>query len=248
MIRIIAAKELRSLFLSPLAWTILAVVEFILAYLFLSSIDAYSLIQPRLQALPNAPGITELIVGPLFGNAAIVLLLVIPLLSMRTLAEEHRSGTISLLLSAPASMTEIVIGKYLGLIAFLAILIGLLALMPLSLYAGGSLDLGRYAAALLSIGLLTAAFAAVGLFMSTLTRQPVIAAITTFGALLLLWILDWSSDQTGHALISQLSLLKHYQPLLNGLLRTSDIVFFLAFIAVFLALSIRRLDNQRIQG
>ena len=155
MILTIAARELRSLFLSPLAWSILAVTLFILAYLFLSQIEAYINLQPRLAALEGAPGVADIVVAPLLADAAIVLLLITPLVTMRVLSEERRSGTISLLFSAPLSMTEIVIGKYLGVLSFFLILLALLALMPLSLLAGTELDMGKLAAGLLGLILVT---------------------------------------------------------------------------------------------
>jgi ABC-2 type transport system permease protein len=248
MIFSIAAREIRSLFLSPLAWAILAVTLFILAYLFLSQIEAYILLQPRLAALQGAPGVSDIVVAPLFADAAVVLLLITPLVTMRTRSEERRSRTLSLLLSAPVSMTEIILGKYLGVLAFFLILIGMLTLMPLSLLAGTDLDLGKLAAGLLGLTLVVAAFAAIGLFMSSLTEQPTVAAVTTFGLLLLLWILDWAGnsglDSTN--LMAYLSMLRHYEPLLKGLFNSTDVAYYLLVIILFLGFSIRRLDATRL--
>jgi ABC-2 type transport system permease protein len=252
MIFTIAARELRSLFLSPLAWAILAVIQFIMGYMFLIQIEFFTQLQPRLAALEGAPGITDVVVAPLFGNAAIVLLLVVPMLTMRLISDERRQQTLSLLFSAPISMTEIVLGKYLGILGFLAATLVLLALMPLSLLAGASLDLGMLLAGLLGLGLLLAAFAAVGLFMSSLTAQPVVAAISTFGVLLLLWIIDWAGNASGGqqqigSLLGYLSLLRHYEALLKGVFNSSDLVYYLLFIGSFLVLTIRRLDAYRLQ-
>lgn len=250
MIATIATREFRSLFLSPLAWVLLAVVQFILGYLFLSQVETYTQLLPRLGALEGAPGVTDLIVAPLLGNAGTVLLLVMPLVTMRLMAEERRSRTLPLLFSAPLSMSEIILGKYLGLVLFLLTLVGLIALMPLSLLLGGSLDPGKLGAGLLGLALLLATFAAVGLFMSTLTTQPVVAAVATFGTLLGLWLVDWAARSGGapDALLSYLSLPDHYQPLLRGLVRSQDLVYFALLIASFLILSIRRLDAERVQA
>ena len=248
MIFTIAARELRSLFLSPLAWSVLAVVQFILAYLFLAQVDNFMTLQPQLTGLEGAPGVTDLIVAPLLGDAAIVLLLVTPLITMRILSEERRNGTLSLLFSAPVSMTEIVLGKYLGLLGFFLILLAMLVAMPLSLLAGTPLDLGKLAAGVLGLGLLLAAFCAAGLYLSSLTEQPTVAAISTFGLLLLLWIIDWAG--TGGAEVSgvlhYLSLLRHYEPLLRGLVSSTDLLYYLLLIIAFLGLSIRRLDADRL--
>ena len=248
MIFTIAARELRSLFLSPLAWAVLAVVQFILAYLYLSQVDAYLVWQPRLAAIEGAPGVSDIIIAPLLADAAIVLLLVTPLITMRVLSEERRNCTLSLLFSAPVSMTEIIIGKYLGVLAFFLILLGLLALMPLALLAGTDIDLGKLATGLLGLALLLAAFTAIGLFMSALTEQPTIAAISTFGLLLLLWIIDWAGSSDGQTsdLFAYLSMLRHYQTLLKGLFHSTDVIYYLLIIFLFLGLSIRRLDADRL--
>jgi len=243
----IAGRELRTLFLSPLAWTILAVVQLILAWLFLNMVDYYiAEAQPKLAGLDGAPGVTELIIAPLFSSAAVVLLLVIPLLTMRLISEERRNRTLPLLLSAPVSMSEIVLGKYLGLFAFLLIMLAMVVLMPLSLLSGGTLDFGLFASALLGLLLLIAAFTAAGLFISTLTQQPTVAGISTFGLLLLLWIIDLGSshDEVG-GLFAYLSLLRHHESLLKGIFNSGDILYYLLFTTTFLVLAIRRLDAER---
>ena len=249
MIFTIAGRELRSLFLSPLAWTILGVVQFIYAYLFLSQVDTFLALQSRLATLDGAPGVVDIVVAPLFANAAVLLLLITPLITMRVLSEERRNHTLSLLFSAPISMTEIIVGKYLGVLSFILILIGMLALMPLSLMVGTDLDLGKFAAGLLGLTLVVSAFTAIGIFMSSLTEQPTIAAISTFGLLLLLWILDWagSTGMPSSGLLGYLSVLHHYEPLLKGLFSSVDVIYYLLIIILFLVFSIRRLDADRLQ-
>lgn len=249
MIFTIGLRELKSLFLSPLAWSILAVVQLILAYLFLGRIEIIQLYQAQLMAMDGAPGVTEIILPDLLGNAAIILLLVVPLLTMRLVAEERRNRTLSLLFSSPLSMTEIVLGKYLGILLFLLVLLVLIALMPLSLLAGARLDFGLLAAGFLGLALLLAGFAAVGLFMSTLTQYTTVAAISTFGALLLFWILDWSGQGfAGGNWLAYLSLFNHYKPFLDGIFDSADAVYHMLLITTFLVLSIHRLDADRLGG
>ncbi len=250
MIFTIAGRELRSLFLSPLAWSILAVVQLIVAYLFLSQLDGYMEVQSQLLGMAGAPGVTEIVVTPIFGNATIILLLVVPMLTMRLVSEERRSQTLALLFSAPLSMSEIVVGKFLGVMGFLVIMVAMITLMPLSLLLGGTLDFGLLASALLGLLLLLACFTALGLFMSTLTDQPTVAAISTFGVLLMLWIIDWAgSNESGHisGLFAYLSILRHFESLLRGVFDSSDVIYYLLFVTVFIGLSIRRLDADRLQ-
>ena len=251
MVLTLAQRELRTLFLSPLAWSILAVMQFILAYLFLTSLNDFINLQPRLQNLESPPGATELVVAQVYGSAAFIFMMVVPLLTMRIISEERRNRSIALLFSAPLSMTEIILGKYLGLLGFLLLACLMISLMPLSLLLGGPLDLGLLLAMFLALLLLTACFAAIGLFLSTLTLQPTIAAISTFGALLLLWIIDWAGEQAGDTgasgLLEYISTLRHFEALSRGLFSSTDILYFLLFITVFLVLSIRRLDADRLQ-
>jgi len=246
---IIAGRELRSLFFSPLAWTILGITQLILAYMFLTQIDYYLSIQPKLVGLRNAPGVTDLVVAPLFGNAAVILLLITPLLTMRLISDERRNKTISLLFSAPVSISEIVLGKFLAIYAFLLIILALISLMPLSLLTVGQLDSGKFFACILALALLMAAFNALGLYMSAISSQATVAAVASFGALLLLWIIDWAGSNSGNSseLLAYISIMRHYESLLRGLINTSDVLYFILFIASFLILSIRRLDNDRLQ-
>ena len=249
MISTIATREFISLFLSPLAWTVLAILQCILAYLFLTQVETFSIIQPKLATIEGAPGLTDIVVTPLYGNAAIILLLVTPLLTMRLICEERRNKTLSLLLSAPISNIDIIFGKYLGILGLLILIVFLVTLMPLSLLMGGELDFGKLAANLLALLLLVCAFSSTGLFMSTIAGHPTIAAMGTFGILLLLWILDWTTsmqDQRSE-LFEYLSILRHFQTLQSGLISSADISYFLLFIATFLLLSIRSLDNDRLQ-
>jgi len=245
---VIAARELRSLFLSPLAWSILAVVQIILGLIFASRVALFMQpeIQSQLQAMPGAPGLTDIVVGYVYVWTGIIFLLVSPLLTMRLISEERRQGTLPLLLSAPVSMQSIILGKYLGLMGFLLIMLAMVTLMPLSLLIGGTLDFGQFFAAVLGVILLLAAFCAIGLYISTLTAQPTVAAIGTFGILLLLWIIDWAggTDQES-ALFSYLSITNHYQALLRGLFNTEDVVYYILIIGLFLILSIHHLDSER---
>lgn len=249
MIWTLAGRELKTLFLSPLAWVILAIVQGLCAYFFLLYLDLFMQLQPRIAAAPSGPGVTDIIVAPLFSTAATVLLLVVPLLTMRLVSEERRAKTLSLLISAPVSMTEIILGKFLGVFSFVFIMLVLIAIMPLSLLAGGSIDTGLWLSGFLGLSLLLGTFCSIGLFISTLTRQPTVAAIGTFGILLMLWILNLagSTGNGGGELFAYLSLLTHYQQLLQGVFSSSDVFYYLLVTITCLILSIRRLDADRLQ-
>ncbi|MCP3688438.1 MAG: ABC transporter permease subunit [Gammaproteobacteria bacterium] len=248
MIFTIARYELKAMFLAPLAWVILGVIQLLLGYMFLAQLDNFFLLQPQLVHLQNTPGVTDLVVAPLFQLGAIILLMVMPLVTMRSFAEEKRNRSLSLLISSPLSMTEIVLGKFLGVFGFVTILVMMLMLMPLSLYAGTTLDTGKLVSIFLAMLLLLGAFSAIGLYLSSLTENQTIAAVSSFGVLLMLWMLDWlgQSLTAGQSVVSYLSLLSHYQNLLEGVLNTADIVYYLLLIIGFLVLTIRQLDRERL--
>jgi len=178
------------------------------------------------------------------------MMLVTPLLTMRLISEERRNKSLALLLSAPVSMTEIIIGKYIGMLGFAAIMIIMMTLMPLSLYFAGTIDGGLLFAIVLGISLLLAAFISIGLYMSSLTAQPTIAAMSTFGVLLMLWVIDWAGGKTSEAtsgLLEYLSMLRHFEAFTKGVFNSSDFIYYVLFISLFLILSIRRLDGDRLQ-
>ena len=250
MILTIARREFRSMFLSPLAWVILAVVQVILAWSFFSAVDVFFSLQEKLATIKNSPGVTDLIASPLFEVSSVVLLMIMPLITMRLISEDKRNKTMSLLLSAPISITEIVLGKYLGLLFFIIVLLFMITLMPLSLSMGTELDLAKIFSGTLGLFLVLAAFGAAGLYMSSLTDNPMIAAISTFGVLLLLWMVNVNVVSVGDndSALSYLSLQTHFTALLRGVLNTRDIAYFLLFILGFIVLSIRELETQRLQS
>ena len=248
MIFTIARREITTMFLSPLAWVILGVLQIVLGYMFLAQLDNYAILQPQLLRLENTPGVTDIVVAPLFQLAAIILLMIMPLITMRSFAEEKRNKTLSLLISSPLSMTEIVLGKFLGLFLFVLILVSLLMLMPLSLYVGTALDTGKLFSIYLSMLLLLGSFAAIGLYLSSLTDNQTIAAVSTFGALLMLWIIDWVGETVGdgQSVATYLSILQHHQSMLEGVFDSGDLAYYLILIVTFLGLTIRQLDRERL--
>ena len=240
----IARHEARRIFVSPLAWTVLAVIQFIMGL-------SYSLLLTEMVNNPGSlnqfSGVSDYIGGGLFGFSAVLLLLVIPLMTMRLFAEDKKSGSLTLLTTAPASLTEIVLGKFLGLTVFFLAVLVLMALMAFSLFGGTDLDMGRLFAGLLGQLLLMLSFGAAGLFVSTLTKEPVIAAVGGFGLLLVIWLLEAMAYGGGmfSELFRHLSLIGHFEKLRRGVFDTTDIAYYLLFITLFLWLAVQRLDVER---
>ena len=256
MILTVAGKELKTLFASPLAWVVLCVTQIIVAFVFLRGLDSFLQAQVQLASMPGAPGVTELVAAPVFAIAAALLLFAVPLLAMRLIAEERRNQTMVMLISAPLSMTDIVLGKFLGLIVFLAMIVALAALMPLSLAGTTRLDYAQIAGLAAGLLLLAASFAAVSLFISCLTAHPVAAAIGSFAALLGLMLAGDAASEGLRArgwpvaagLAQMLSPIKNFEPFGKGMLDTHAIACSLLLVAVFLVLAIRQLDAARLRG
>jgi len=245
MILTIAFKEFKMQFLSPLAWVLLALIQAVLTWTFLGRLDAYLQVQPQLLQIANPPGFTEIIVAPVFAMAALLLLMIIPLLTMRQLAEERRNHTLVLLISAPVSISEIVLGKFLGMVLFLLTVITLIVILSLTLLAGGTLDSGLLISNTLGLFLVACCFVALGLYISSLTAQPVIAATGTLGVLLAFWVLDQvASDYDSW--LHYLSILRHFGQFNSGLLDSFSIAYLLLFTFFFIALTIRHLDGERL--
>lgn len=250
MIATIAWRELRSLFASPLAWVLLGVAQFLLAWRFLQLVDEFQMyLEPALVRVNSSLGVTDLVVTRFLGDPIVlmVLLLLVAVLAMRLLAEERRSGTLSLLLSAPVTATQIVLGKYFGALAFLLLALVLWLLMPVSLHVGTALDLGRLAASAIGLGLLAAALLAIATYLSSLTAQPGVAAVTAFGAGLLLMLMHLGADVAERtALFEYLGGLSHFDLWLAGTVSTGSLAYFLLLIVGFLGFAIRRLDALRV--
>ncbi|MEO5340352.1 MAG: ABC transporter permease [Magnetococcus sp. MYC-9] len=249
----IALRELRSMFLSPLAWTLLAVLFAITAYMFMAAVFNYQvkLVQFQSYGEVGKLSLTDWTIAPMLGNAAVMLLLIIPMVTMRLFAEEKRRGTWAAIASSPLAPMEIILGKYLGLLLFLAITVSLLSLPTFLLFFFGKPDLGQLLSGLLGLFLLAASFGAVGLAASSATDNPIVAALAAFGLLLLLWVAAWMGEAGGSGvglLLGYLSITGHYQNFLTGVVSSTDLVYFLLLAATGLLFARQRLMAERIRG
>ena len=247
----IALREWRALFISPLAWSLLAAIFCITGYMLNSGLDYYTTMQWRSQMM-NA-GVFSLtdVVSQVLGNGAVLLLLLTPLLTMRLIADEKRQETWPALASSPASLTQIVLGKYLGLILFLLVLVAVLGLQPALLSLYGELDVGQTLSALLGLFLVAAAFGSIGLAASSATENPIVAAIITFGVLLMLWIAAWWGEGSGggfEQVMGYISLFSHYEKFLQGVVSSADLVYFLILSTLGPLLAVRKLNGERFNG
>jgi len=246
VIGVIARRELTSLFRSPLAWALLCVTQIVLAYRFLAQIELHLEFAEKLRAMPEPPGVSEIIVVPVLGAAALLLMFIVPVITMSAISGERRAGSLALLYSSPVSIWQIVAGKFIGCCGMLGVIWIIIALMPLTLLWGAPLDLAMTAAGLFALGLLMTTYAAIGLMFSALFRQPALAAIASFGVLAALWSIDWAS-RLGHdaGVLADLSSLNQFQRLASGLLDTVAIGYFVLITMTALCITGWSLDGDR---
>lgn len=233
--------------MQPFAWTLAAVVVALMAWQFLLSLEGYLQLAPKLGAIKNAPGVTDLVAIPLLRSFSNLLVLLVPLLTMHAFAGERRAQTLPLLLASGIGNARIVLGKYIGALGFVLVLIALVLLMPLVLGFGTALDFGKIAAAALGLALFAAALTAIGILASAWATQPALAAAAALAITSLLAAVDAGARLQGisNAGINYLALPTHLEPFFRGLVASVDIVYFLLLVVVTLALATRRIDTLR---
>lgn len=237
MIGIIARREVKGLYGTATGWLALAAGQLLIAWLLFAQLEVYQKIQPRLSAQGSSLGITDLVITPALATTALILLILVPLLGMRAIAAERQSGRLALLLSAPVSAPELVLGKWLGLVAA-ALPLALLALvMALALGMGSHLDWGRLAASAIGLTLVLLLAAAVSLWFSSISEQPLTTAALSWGLLILLWQLDSASGQG----LRLLSIKTHLTPLFTGVINSATLIYFATLTLAALALTMHRL-------
>jgi len=252
-------KELRLLFSTWIGYVVIAIFLALTGYFFYDIITEFSRLSSMYMSQRQMSGfpynVNEHLIRFVFGNTSVILLFVVPLLTMRIFSEEKKTGTIELMMTSPVRDSQIVFGKYL---ASLTVLFAMLALTWVCIYYlyiyGGamvSIEWAPVFAGYLGLLLLGAAYIALGLFVSSLTKNQIISSIGTFGLLLILWIIGWSTvySSTGFAeILRRLSLNNHYENFAKGVINMSDTVFFLCFIGFFLLLTGRSLETARWRG
>lgn len=244
---LIARHEGRRLAVQPFAWALAAVVVALMAWQYLLALEAFLQLAPKLGGLKDAPGATDLVVIPLLRSFSNLLILLVPLITMRTIAGERRTQSLALLLASGVGNARIAVGKFLGAYALVLLIVALVLAMPLALEFGTSLDLGRLAAAALGLALFAAALTAIGVLCSAWTAQPALAAATAFAITSLFAIVDAGARMQGieNSGINYLAMPTHVEPFFRGLVASVDIVYFVLIVVVALAFTARRLDRLR---
>jgi ABC-2 type transport system permease protein len=247
-------KELRLYFTSPVAYVVLTIFLAVAGYFFYSIFTFFAFASMRSAMNPQMAGdlnVTDSVMRPLFSNLSVILLFFIPMLTMRLFAEERRSGTLELLLTYPVRDGAVLLGKYLAAFALYGVMLTATLVYPGILVVFARLEWGPLVTGYLGLLLLGGALLAVGIFASSLTENQIVAAVTTFGILLLLWVVGWNADNVGGTwgrVLSYLSILEHNESFARGVIDTRDLVYYVLFIGLALFLTMRSLEARRWKG
>jgi gliding motility-associated transport system permease protein len=250
-IMVICRKELKSYFASPIAYLLMAFFALIFGFFFYSATRFLLVRSMESQMMGRGMppvDLNEWVIRPLLMNASVVALFLIPMITMRLFAEEKRSGTIELLLTSPVRDAEIIVGKWLAAMLMYACILAFSAINLLMLFAYGRPDWKPILAGFLGLLLQGGCLLAVGTFISTTTKNQIIAGGATFAVCLLLWVLDWVSAYETTAFgktIAYLSVVTHFEPFSKGVIDTKDVIFYVSMIFFGLFLTARSMESLR---
>jgi ABC-2 type transport system permease protein len=249
----ICRRELYAYFVSPIAWVLLTIFAFLsgaFTYIVSASFVRISL-ESQMNGQSFPMNVNEQIIAPLFSNMAVVGLFLIPLISMRLFAEEKRQGTIELLVTSPVHDMEIILGKWLSAVIMYSALLLVLLLDYSFLFAYGNPDWKPVATGFLGILLQGACLLALGTFISSLTRNQIVAGAVGFALALILWILNWTTSFGNSAtvqVLNYLSIVSHMDGFSRGVIDTKDLVYYVSMIFLGLFLTSRSLESLRWRG
>jgi ABC-2 type transport system permease protein len=253
----VASRELRSLFVSPVAYGVLSLFAVLAGFFFLLSVGWFSTQVLQLQQFQMTDRLEEMNLNDhlltfFFGDMTTLLLFLVPGITMGLFAAEKTNGTQELLMTSPLTIWDIVLGKFLAGGAFITVLVSIAALFPGLLFVYGDPELGRTLTGLLAVLLVGWIYVAIGAFASSITRSQVVAILISFVLMVLMLLLPavssiglvegapWIGDLFRYA-----SAMTHFENLVKGVVDTADLAYFVAVIAIFALLSKTAVESAR---
>lgn len=246
-------KELRAYFVSPVAYVVLTGFLLLGGWFFFNLLSRFNLMltlytQMQGGEAANRLNLNDYVIAPLMHNLAIVLVILVPMITMRSFAEEKKSGTYELLLTSPLRTGELVLGKFFASFFFICIMIGLTGMFPIILLIFGNPEIGVMVSGYFGLVLLATVFVALGLLTSSFTENQIIAAVSGLVATLLLYIIGWPADSAGDVLgplLRYLSVTEHFADMVKGLIDSRGLVYFGSLIVLALFLTQRSVESLR---
>ena len=250
----IAQKELKSYFASPIAYIVIGFSAILFGWFFVNLLyyfDRMSLQAGLGAGGPDSVNVNEMLIGPLFMNVSVILLFTLPLITMRIYSEEKRSGTIELLLTSPLTDFQIVMGKFIAALVLYVAMLAVTVVHIAFLFAFGNPEWRPVLSGYLGVLLMGGCFLSLGLFVSSLTKNQIVAGFITFAVFLMFWVINWISSFTGptmQSVLNYLSITEHLNDFTRGIVDTKHLIYYLSFIAFSLFLTVRSVDSERWRG
>ena len=243
----IAHKELKGYFASPIAYIVLGFFALMFGFFFYSLLLFFD----RGGMSGQSVNVNDQLIRPVFLNATVIFLFVLPMVTMRTYSEEKRTGTMELLLTAPLTDLQIILGKFLGAMGLFAAMLALSLIHIGVIFWRGNPEPLPVLTTYLGLLLMGGCFVSLGLLISSLTRNQIVAGMATFGLFLMLWVINWIASFTGpntQAVLNYLSITDHLDDFTKGIIDTKHLVYYISFIAFGLFLTARSVDTERWRG
>jgi ABC-2 type transport system permease protein len=249
----IAHKELKSYFSTPIAYIVIGFFALLFGYFFYAMLVIFNQQSLQFAGAGGGADINQQLIRPLFLNASVILLFVLPLITMRTYSEEKRSGTIELLLTSPVTDLEIILGKFLGAMALYAAMLAITVIHMLLLFSYANPKPEWTVPVIGYVGLLLmgGCFISVGLLISSLTKNQIVSGMVTFAVFLLLWVINWIASFTGpttQSVLNYLSITDHFDDFTRGILDTKHLIYYFSVMSFGLFLTARSVDTERWKG
>ncbi|HTG99027.1 MAG TPA: ABC transporter permease subunit [Vicinamibacterales bacterium] len=249
----IAEKELRSYFASPIAYILIGFFSLLFGWFFYVYLMAFVNQSEQMMQFGGGGGanVNQMMIRGLLQNTAVIILFVMPMITMRTYSEEKRSGTVELLLTSPVTDLEIILGKFIGALALYGAMLLVTMLYILILFKIGNPEWRPIVAGYLGLLLMGGCFLSTGLFISSLTKNQIVAGFLTFATFLMLWVIGWlgeSSSPTTRDVLNYISITEHFEDFARGIIDTKHVIYYLSFITFGLFLTAKSVDSERWRG
>jgi ABC-2 type transport system permease protein len=251
----IANKELRSYFASPIAYIVIGLFAALYGFFFWAILQYFVAQSMQMGQFgmqgPQSMNVNQQLIRPLIQNVTILVLFLMPMVTMRTYSEEKRSGTIELLLTSPLSDFQIIMGKFLGAMALYLVMLAVSLIHIAILFIYGHPEWKPILTAYLGLVLLGGCFISLGLFISSLTKNQIVAGIVTFAVFLFLWIITWIGSFSGPTvdkLTTYVSIIDHLDDFGKGVIDTTHVIYYLSFMTFGLFLTAKSVDSERWRG
>ena len=248
----IAQRELNAYFSSPIAYVLIGFFALLFGWFFYVPLAYFEQQSMQMGMNPTqALNINQMLINPTFMNTTVIFLFLFPLITMRTYSEEKRSGTIELLLTSPVTDVQIIMGKFVGALLLYCAMLAVTLIHMAILFIFGDPEWKPIATGYLGLLLMGGCFLSLGLFISSLTKNPIVAAMATFAVFLMLWVISWISTFVGpttQTVLQYLSLTEHFDDFAKGIIDTKHVIYYLSFMAFGLFLTAKSVDSERWRG